>query len=127
MSRSELVTTDHLTRQAVIYLRRSTPRHVLTNHESRHRRYALRQRATHLGWRNDDIDVIDTDLGLTAVDASHRAGVKELVPRGMLGQVGILLSIDVTPLSRHLTAWYPRLDICGFKCCLIADLSADQA
>jgi DNA invertase Pin-like site-specific DNA recombinase len=24
-------------------------------------------------------------------------------------------------LSRNLTDWYPRLDICGYKGCLIAD------
>jgi hypothetical protein len=53
MSRSELVTTDHLTRKAVIYIRQSTPHQVLTNQESLHLQYALRQRAIHLGWRND--------------------------------------------------------------------------
>jgi DNA invertase Pin-like site-specific DNA recombinase len=79
MSRSELVTPDHLTRKAVIYIRQSTPHQVLTNHESLHLQYALRQRAIHLGWRNDDIDVIDTDLGLTAVNAAHRAGFKALI------------------------------------------------
>jgi DNA invertase Pin-like site-specific DNA recombinase len=121
MSRSELVTTDHLTRKAVIYIRQSTPHQVLTNQESLHLQYALRQRAIHLGWRNDDIDVIDTDLGLTAVEASHRAGFKELVTRVTLGQVGLILSLDVTRLSRNLTDWYPLLDICGFKGCLIAD------
>jgi DNA invertase Pin-like site-specific DNA recombinase len=121
MRRSELVTTDHLTRKAVISIRQSTPHQVLTNHESLHLQYALRQRAMPLGWRDDDIDVIDTDLGLTAVEASHRAGFKELVTRVTLGQVGIILSLDVTRLSRHLTDWYPLLDICGFKSCLIAD------
>jgi DNA invertase Pin-like site-specific DNA recombinase len=121
MSRSELVTTDHLTRKAVLYIRQSTPHQVLTNHESLHLQYALRQRAIHLGWRNDDIDVIATDLGLTAVEASHRAGFKELVTRVTLGQAGIILSLDVTRLSRNLTDWYPLLDICGFKGCLIAD------
>jgi Resolvase, N terminal domain len=121
MSRSELVTPDHLTRKAIIYIRPSTPPQVLTNHESLHLPYALRQRALQLGWRDDDSDVIDTDLGLTAVEASHRAGFKELVTRVTLGQVGIILSIAVTRLSRNLTDWYPLLDICGFKSCLIAD------
>lgn len=38
-----------------------------------------------------------------------------------LGQVGIILSSDVTRLSRNCSDWYPLLDICGFKACLIAD------
>jgi DNA invertase Pin-like site-specific DNA recombinase len=60
-------------------------------------------------------------LGLTAVAAEHRAGFQELVTRGTLGHVGIILSLDVTRLSRNLTDWYPLLDICGFKGGLIAD------
>jgi DNA invertase Pin-like site-specific DNA recombinase len=121
MSRSELVTTDHLTRKAIIYIRQSTLHQVVTNQESLQLQYALRQRALQLGWREEDIDVIDADLGLTAVAAEHRAGFKELVTRVTLGQVGIILSLDVTRLSRNLTDWYPLLDICGFKACLIAD------
>jgi DNA invertase Pin-like site-specific DNA recombinase len=121
MSRAELVTTDHRTPKAVIYLRPSTPHQVVTNQERLHLPYALRQRAIHLGWRNDDSDVIDPDLGLTAVEAAHRAGVKELVTRVTRGQVGISLSLDGTRLSRNLTDWYPLLDICAFKGCLIAD------
>jgi DNA invertase Pin-like site-specific DNA recombinase len=121
MSRSELVTADHLTRKAVIYSRQSTPHQVWTNQESLPRPYALRQRALPLGWRADDIDVIEADWGLTAVTAAHRSGFQELVTRVTLGHVGIILSLDVTRLSRNLTDWYPLLDICGFKGCLIAD------
>jgi DNA invertase Pin-like site-specific DNA recombinase len=121
MSRSELVTAHHLARKAIIYIRQSTPHQVLTNQESLQRQYALRQRALQLGWREDDIDVIDADLGLTAVTAEHRAGFKDLVTQVTLSQVGIILSLEVTRLSRHLTDWYPLLDICGYKGCLIAD------
>src|SRR5262252_289963 len=121
MSRSALVTTDHLTRKAVISIRQSTPHQVLTHHERLHLQYALRERAMPLGWRADAMDVMDTDLGLTAVDAAHRAGVKELVTRVTLGQVGSIRSRDGTRLSRHLTDWDPLLDIGGFKGGLLAD------
>jgi DNA invertase Pin-like site-specific DNA recombinase len=121
MSRSELVTAHHLARKAVIYIRQSPPHQVLTNQESRHLQYALRQRALQLGWQEEDIKVIDADLGLTAVAAEHRAGFKDLVPQVTLSQVGLILSLDVTRLSRNLTDWYPLLDICGYKGCLIAD------
>jgi DNA invertase Pin-like site-specific DNA recombinase len=121
MSSSELITVHHLARKAVIYIRQSTPQQVLTNQESRHLQYALRQRALQLGWRDEDIDVLDADLGLTAVAAEHRAGFKDLVTKVTLSQVGIILSLDVTRLSRNLSDWYPLLDICGYKGCLIAD------
>jgi DNA invertase Pin-like site-specific DNA recombinase len=121
MTRSELVTIHHLARKAVIYIRQSTLHQVVTNQESLQLQYALRQRALQLGWRDEDIDVIDADLGLTAVAAEHRAGFKALVTKVTLSQVGIILSLDVTRLSRNLTDWYPLLDICGYKGCLIAD------
>ena len=121
MTRSELITAHHLARKAVIYIRQSTPHQVLTNQESLHLQYALRQQALALGWRDEDIDVIAADLGLTAVAAEHRSGFKDLVTKVTLSQVGMILSLDVTRLSRNRTDWYPLLDICGYKGCLIAD------
>jgi len=94
---------------------------VLTNQESLRLQYALRERAQELGWRTEDIEVIDTDLGLTAASTQHRAGFKDLLARVTLGQVGIILSVDVTRLARNCSDWYPLLDVCGFKGCLIAD------
>ena len=62
---SELVTPRHLSRKAVIYIRQSSPQQVLTHQESLRLQYALRQRASALGWSDSDIDIIDRDLGLS--------------------------------------------------------------
>lgn len=121
MNRSELVSLQHLQRKALIYIRQSTPHQVLSNQESLRLQYALQQRAVDLGWRPEDIEVIDADLGLTGASASHRHGFQDLVTRVTLGQVGIILSVDVTRLSRNCSDWYPLLDICGYRGCLIAD------
>ena len=121
MRSSELVTSQHLARKAVIYVRQSTPNQVLTNRESLGLQYALEKRATGLGWRADDVEVIDSDLGFTASEASNREGFKELTARVTLGRVGIILSSEVTRLSRNCSDWYPLLDICGYKGTLIAD------
>jgi DNA invertase Pin-like site-specific DNA recombinase len=83
--------------------------------------YALKQRALSLGWSEVDIEIIGTDLGLTGAAVHHREGFKELVTQVTLGQVGIILFSEVTRLSRNCSDWYPLLDICGFKDCLIAD------
>lgn len=121
MIRSELITPCHLARKAIIYIRQSTPQQMLSNQESLRLQYALQQRALDLGWQAGDIEIIDTDLGLTAASAQQREGFKELVSKVALGQVGIILSYEVTRLSRNCSDWYPLLDICGFKNCLIAD------
>jgi DNA invertase Pin-like site-specific DNA recombinase len=44
------VTSQHLQRDAYLYVRQSTPRQVLENTESTQRQYALRDRAVALGW-----------------------------------------------------------------------------
>ncbi|MEY9633358.1 DNA invertase Pin-like site-specific DNA recombinase [Bradyrhizobium japonicum] len=119
--KSELVTPSHLARKAVVYIRQSTPHQVVSNQESLRLQYALRQRARELGWREAAIDVIDADLGLSGASIAQRNGFKELVGRVGLSEVGLILSIDVTRLARNCTDWYPLLDICGLRGCLIAD------
>ena len=121
MITSELVTRFHLARKAIIYIRQSTPHQVLSNQESLQLQYALEQRALNLGWQPEDIEIIDADLGLTGASAQHREGFKEVISRVTLEQVGIILSSEVTRLSRNCSDWYPLLDICGYKNCLIAD------
>ncbi len=119
--KSELIKPVHLARKAVVYVRQSTPHQVVSNQESLRLQYALRQRARELGWHEADIDVIDADLGLSGASVAQRSGFKELVGRVGLSEVGLILSIDVTRLARNCSDWYPLLDICGLRGCLIAD------
>jgi DNA invertase Pin-like site-specific DNA recombinase len=106
---SDLVTARHLSRKAVIYIRQSTPHQVLTNQESLRLQYALHQRARDLGWDETGIQVIDTDLGLSGATATHREGFRDLIARVTLGEVGIVLSSEVTRLARNCSDWYPLL------------------
>ena len=121
MTTSELITPQHLTRKAIIYIRQSSPHQVLTNQESLRLQYALRERAVELGWRTAEIEIIDGDLGLSGVATHYREGFKELLTRVTLGEVGLILSVEVQRLSRNCSDWYPLLDSCGYKHCLIAD------
>jgi DNA invertase Pin-like site-specific DNA recombinase len=121
MSISELITPFHLGRQALIYIRQSTPNQVLTNQESRRLQYDLRQRALECGWPAEAIVIIDTDQSRTAQTTQGRHGFQELIARVTLDQVGIIFSYDVTRLSRNCTDWYQVLDLCGFRRCLIGD------
>jgi DNA invertase Pin-like site-specific DNA recombinase len=121
MNTSELITAMHLARKAIIYIRQSSPHQVLTNKESLRLQYALKQRALNLGWQAEDIEIIDADLGISGTTAQQREGFKEIVARVTLGEVGIILSVEVQRLSRNCSDWYPLLDICAYKNCLIAD------
>ena len=121
MSTQELISQLQRERKAVIYIRQSTPHQVLTNQESLKLQYALKERAQELGWLEHTIEVIDCDLGMSGATATAREGFKELVAEVTLGQVGIILSSEVTRLSRNCSDWYQLLDVCAVKDCLIGD------
>ncbi|WP_369409724.1 recombinase family protein [Wolbachia endosymbiont of Delia radicum] len=46
-------------------------------------------------------------LVITGASAEKREGFKELVTKVTLAKVGIILSYDVTRLSRNCSDWYP--------------------
>lgn len=117
----ELVRPTHRERQAVVYVRQSSPHQVHSNHESRDLQYALRQRAVELGWREQDVRVVDCDLGHSARTARGRMGFQQLVADVALGKVGIILAYDATRLARNCADWYSLLDTCGHRDCLLAD------
>lgn len=121
MNTSNIIKTKHLTRQAIIYIRQSTLSQVIHHQESLKLQYALQQRALQLGWKEADIKIIDKDLGLSGSSTQNRKGFKEMLSKVALKEVGIILSYDVTRLSRNCSDWYPLLDICGYSDCLIAD------
>src|SRR5437764_6089911 len=98
MTSSDLITPHHLARKALIYIRQSTPHQVLTHQESTRLQYALQQRARALGWPLDQIECVDGDLGTSAASTPYRNGFKDLVAQVTLGQVGIILSVDVARL-----------------------------
>jgi Resolvase, N terminal domain len=116
-----LITPQHRTRKAVIYLRQSTPHQVVNHQASLRLQDALHERARQWGWPDAALDIIDDDLGLTAASAAHREGFNTLVAQGPLEPVGLLLSSDVTRLSRTGSDWYPLLALCGYTGCLMAE------
>jgi DNA invertase Pin-like site-specific DNA recombinase len=121
MNTSECVQPHHLARKAVIYIRQSTAHQVLSNLESQHMQRAMRERALQLGWAEERIETVEVDTGTSAQSTVGREGYKNLVAEITLGQVGMVLSYESARLSRNCTDWYPLLDACAHKHCLIAD------
>jgi len=114
------ITGAHLKRQAYLYVRQSTLRQVLENTESTKRQYALRERAVALGWPLDRIVVIDSDLGQSGAD-SDREGFQKLVAAVGLGEVGVVLGLEVSRLARSSVDWHRLLEICALTDTLILD------
>ena len=121
MKTSELITPIHLKRKAIIYIRQSSPHQAINNKESLNLQYSLKQRAIELGWKESDVEIVDDDLGVTGSHTKHREGFKNMLAEVTLEKIGMILSYDVTRLSRNCTDWYQLLDLCAFKSCLIAD------
>lgn len=115
------VTSSHLGRRAYLYVRQSSVRQVLENTESTQRQYALRQRAVALGWPNESIVVIDTDLGQSGASAADRQGFQQLVSEVGVGRAGIVLGLEVSRLARNSTDWHRLLEICALTDTLILD------
>jgi DNA invertase Pin-like site-specific DNA recombinase len=115
------VTAQHLKRNAFLYVRQSTMRQVLENTESTQRQYALRQRAISLGWPNESVIVIDSDLGQSGASAVDREGFQKLVAEVGMGRAGIVLGLEVSRLARNSTDWHRLLEICALTDTLILD------
>jgi DNA invertase Pin-like site-specific DNA recombinase len=115
------VRTSHLRRDAYLYVRQSTIQQVFENTESTQRQYALRQRAVALGWLQERIVVIDTDLGLSGASAADREGFQRLVTEVGMGRAGIVLGLEVSRLARNSADWHRLLEICALRDTLILD------
>jgi len=70
------ITSEHLARSAIVYVRQSTVDQLVHNLESQRRQYALGDRARTLGWAN--VQVIDEDLGRSGGGIS-RPGFERLL------------------------------------------------
>jgi hypothetical protein len=91
--------TERLSLHPPIY----AARQVLENTESTKRQYALRQRATALGWHADRIVLIDNDLGHSAALAAdpERVGFQRLVSEVGLGRAGLVIGLEGSRLARN--------------------------
>src|SRR5260370_391784 len=115
------VTASHRSRAAVIYVRQSTLLQVERNRESTARQYDLVSRARELGWPRTAVTVIDEDQGLSGASAAGRAGFAELAARVGMGQVGMVLAVEVSRLARNSADWYRLWDLAGMTDTLLAD------
>src|SRR5262252_7574204 len=114
------ITSLHLQRKAIVYLRQSSERQVQHHTESQRLQYDLAARARALGFQQ--VDVIDTDLGRSAaIGAARREGFERLIAAVAVGEVGLVLSLEASRLSRTDQDWCRLLELCPLFDTLIAD------
>lgn len=120
MESNNKVCPHHIERNACLYVRQSTLRQMVENQESTRRQYELRQRAIALGWNEEQVDVIDCDLGESGASTT-RDGFKFMVSEVGLGRVGIVMGLEVSRLARNSSDWHRLLEICALSKTLILD------
>jgi len=121
MSGPGSITSKHLERLAVVYIRQSSLAQVRENTESTARQYALAVDAARLGWEASRIVTIDCDLGLSGRSACGRGGFQELVSRVCLGEVGAILGLEVSRLARSSADLQRLVEFCSLTDTLIID------
>src|ERR1700704_3760791 len=111
----------HLSREACIYIRQSTPGQVRCNQESTERQYNLAGKAQSLGWSPERIRTLDRDLGQSGAKATHREDFKTLVSDVAMGQVGAIFSLEASRLARSNQDWHRLLELCAITGTLVID------
>jgi excisionase family DNA binding protein len=112
------ITSEHLSREACVYVRQSTVDQLINNPESRRRQYGLTDRARSLGW--SEVNVIDDDLGRSGSGVS-RPGFEKLLAAICEGRVGAVLAIEASRLARNGRDWHTLIEFCGLVGTLIID------
>src|SRR5882762_7366819 len=115
------ITSQHLQRDAYLYIRQSTARQVLENTESTQRQYGLRARAVSLGWPLERIHIIDCDLGKSGSQSAGRDGFQKLVGEVALGKAGLVMGLEVSRLARNSADWHRLIELCSLAGTLILD------
>jgi DNA invertase Pin-like site-specific DNA recombinase len=116
------IASDHLARQAYVYIRQSTPGQVKHNLESQRMQYAVAERARALGWQ--EVEIVDEDLGISA-SGTNRPGFERLLHAVCDGKVGAVFSFEsASRLARNGREWHTLLEFCSVMGVLLIDVTA---
>ena len=115
------ITERQLSRQACVYVRQSTMGQVRFHQESTERQYDLSSKAQSLGWRPEQIRILDRDLGQSGSAMTHREDFKVLVGDVAMGLVGAIFSLEASRLARSNQDWHRLLELCAITGTLVID------
>lgn len=121
MNGSMKIQAGHLERQAVVYLRQSSPRQVLHHRESAVNQRALRERLVELGWPKNRVSVVDEDQGLSGKHSAGRDGFQKLAADVAMGKIGIVMGYEASRVARNCADWFRLLELAALFDTLIGD------
>lgn len=121
MTPTSKIRPEHLSRPAIVYIRQSTLAQVRYNQESTERQYALQAKAVSLGWSEEQIQVIDEDLGVSGSGRSQRQGFQQLIARVSFGEVGAVFGLEISRLARSSADLLRLLELCGLFNTIVVD------
>jgi DNA invertase Pin-like site-specific DNA recombinase len=115
------IQSNHKSRLAYVYLRQSTMGQVYHHRESTERQYNLKNKAADLGWTQENIHVLDGDLGKSGKSTEGRQEFKKMVAEVSLNKVGAIFALEASRLSRSSADWNRLFELCLFTHTLIID------
>jgi DNA invertase Pin-like site-specific DNA recombinase len=119
MNMTNRLTTDHLQRRAIVYVRQSTFIQVVQNRESQLRQYNLAGYARELGFV--DVETIDEDLGRSGSGLTERPGFQRLVTEVCEGRIGAVFCLEASRLARNGRDWHHLIELCGLVGAVLID------
>ena len=81
----------------------------------------MRDKAEELGWSQAAIRTLDGDLGKSGTQTAGREDFKTLVADVSMGQVGAVLALEASRLSRSDLDWHRLLELCALTQTLVID------
>ena len=113
------ITSEHLTRGAIVYVRQSTLGQVIEHTGSQRRQYGLAESARSMGFV--PVTVIDDDLGRSGSGLVERPGFQKLVTAVCGGSTGAVFCIEASRLARNGRDWHHLIDLCALVGTLVID------
>src|SRR5712692_577448 len=109
------VEPTHLARAAKVYVRQSSESQTVNNRGSTEYQRGQRRYPEAWGWRSEQIEVVDEDLGLTGAAGHHRRGYLRILEEMKAGRVGGVFVSDPTRLGRSLKEYLNFLEECAAR------------
>lgn len=101
--RPPLITASHLMRQALVYLRQSTPIQVEENQGSTEHQRDQARFPREWGWPDGLVEIIDEDLGRSGSSTIRRTGYRRMLEAVRAGRVGAIFTAEFSRIGRSLS------------------------
>lgn len=116
-----IITPEHCRKIAYIYIRQSSQHQVEHHTASQEVQLNLITRAESLGWPEQNIKLIDEDLGTNATLSDIRSGFQNIVKNVCENKAGALFFQYASRLARNGKEWAHALEVCTLFNVLIID------